>query len=81
MVATAASAAPEDTPIRPGIGQRVAEHALHHGARHRQRGADEHAEQQARQANIDQHQLLARHLGLGAPGEHGHQNARQGAPA
>ena len=59
MVATAASAAPEETPISR-IGERVAEHALHHGAGDRQRRADEHAEQQARQADVEQDELLAR---------------------
>ena len=77
MVATAASAAPEDTPIRPGIGQRIAEHALHHGAGHGQRRAHEHAEQQARQADVEQHQLLARAGGVVLPGGDGGQHARQ----
>ena len=69
MVATAASAAPEDTPISAGIGQRIAEHALHHGAGHGQRRADEGAEQQARQADVEQHELLAGAGGIVLPGE------------
>ena len=71
MVATAASAAPDETPIRPGIGQRIAEHALHHGAGDGERGADERAEQQARQADVDQHELLAGGRGVAVAGERG----------
>ena len=71
MVATAASAAPEETPIRPGIGKRIAEHALHHRAGDGERGAHECAEQQARQADVDQHELLAGGRGVGVAAERG----------
>ena len=63
------------------IRQRIAEHALHHGTRHGQAGADEHGKQRARQANIDKHELLtcgARVYGMAKRGGDG---ARQGADA
>ena len=78
MVATAASAAPDDTPTRPGIGERIAEQALHHGARDRQRGADKGAEQQPRQPDVEQHELLARDGGSDPP-QHRAEHARGSA--
>ncbi len=63
---------------QPGIGKRIAEHALHHRARDGERGAHECAEQQARQADVDQHELLAGGRGVGVAAGEAPDHAGQG---
>ena len=60
------------------IGQRIAEHALHHGAGDSQRRADEGTEQQPRQADVEEHQLLARGRSVCLAGDRSAKDARQG---
>ena len=63
---------------QPGIGERIAEHALHHRAGDGERGAHECAEQQARQADVDQHELLAGGRGVGVAAGEAADHAGQG---
>ena len=69
IVATAASAAPDDTPINPGSASGLRNSPCIMAPATREAGADEHRQQRARQADVDQHQLLARHGGIGRRSE------------
>ena len=57
MASTAPSAAPDDTPITPGFGERVRERALHRRAGAPERAADDDGEQHPRDADLPDHRV------------------------
>ena len=66
MVATAATAAPLETPMRPGSARGLRKQALHGSARNGEATADQYPQQNSRQANAQDDGLVVR---LKSPGQ------------
>ena len=60
-----------------GIGKRVAEKPLHHGAGRGEGRADESGKKRSRQSKIDQNESVARRCRIGCVAERGGDRARQ----